>query len=139
MAAIISVVISVVALLIPKLLMLMFIQDPKVVAIGVTYLRIVGAGYILFALIFVANGVINGAGHTISTMLFSLVSLWIVRVPLAAYLSRGSLRISGIWIAMDVSFAVVGCISYLYYRTGRWKKAARKLGEASLVPQEILE
>lgn len=139
MAAVICALIAVIALTIPQLVMGMFIQDPKVVAIGVTYLRIVGMGYILFAVIFVSNGVINGAGHTISTMLFSLVSLWVVRVPLAAYLYRTAMGITGIWVAMVVSFAAVACISYLYYRTGRWKKAAGKLGGTTPVPQEILE
>jgi putative MATE family efflux protein len=126
MAAAISVVISLLAVSIPEFLIWIFIKDLNVVAIGVIYLRIVGSSYILFALLFVAISVINGAGHTISTMIISLIGLWVIRVPLAAYLCRTSLEIIGIWIAIVVSFAVVAGVSYFYYRLGRWKKAVHK-------------
>jgi Na+-driven multidrug efflux pump len=77
---------------------------------------------------FVSNGIVNGAGQTLVTMVFSLVSLWAVRVPLAAWLSRHTpLGMKGIWIAMAAGFVVTAGVSYLYYLTGRWKKAAGKI------------
>ncbi|HEX3047188.1 MAG TPA: MATE family efflux transporter [Bacillota bacterium] len=139
MAALITGVISLLAVSIPRLLLSMFLQDPVALQIGVNYLRIVGAGYIFFGLMFIAIGVVNGAGQTIVTMIFSLLSLWLVRVPLAAYLSRTSLGITGIWIALLISFAVVTGISFLYYFSGRWKKAAAKIQGPMPAPQEILE
>ncbi len=48
---------------------------------------------------FISNGIINGSGHTMMTMVLSLVSLWIFRVPLSVVLTRTSLGITGIWIA----------------------------------------
>ena len=62
-------------------------DDARVMDIGVSYLRIVGSCYIFFAIMFISNGVINGAGHTMMTMAFSLLSLWLVRVPAAWLLS----------------------------------------------------
>jgi Na+-driven multidrug efflux pump len=106
----------------------MFIQHEPVLQIGVQYLRIVGPCYLLMALLFVSMGVVNGAGQTMVTMVFSLVSLWAVRVPLASYLSRHtSLGMKGIWIAMAAGFVVTAAINYLYYLSGRWKKSAVKI------------
>lgn len=128
MTSAITLVISLFAVSIPHFILFMFGfgKDPVSLAMGVNYLRIVGGSYILFAIMFIANGVINGAGHTMSTMVFSLVSLWAVRVPLAIGLSRSSLGLTGIWIAMVVSFAVTTAVSLVYYYSGKWKKAVIK-------------
>ena len=117
---------SVAALTFPSLLLKMFISDPHVIDLGTHYLRIVGAGYVLFSVMFVSNGVINGAGHTFITTLISLIGLWIVRVPLAIYLSHSMHRMEGIWYAMVISFATGSLISVGYYFSGRWKRPIRR-------------
>jgi putative MATE family efflux protein len=125
---IISGFIAILTISFPHLIMSVFIHDEPVLAIGVHYLRIVGPCYFLFALMFVSNGIVNGAGQTIVTMLCSLISLWMVRVPLAAFLSRHtSLGLKGIWIAMAAGFVVTSGVSYLYYLSGRWKKTTSKI------------
>ncbi len=135
-AAVITGAISLLAISIPRLILSMFIHVPAVLDIGVLYLRIVGAAYITYAVMFVSNGVINGAGQTLVTMMFSLLSLWAVRVPLAAYLSRTALGLAGIWIAILISCAVVAAISFSYYCSGRWKKAAAKIQAQVALMQE---
>jgi Na+-driven multidrug efflux pump len=72
---------------------------------------------------FVSNGVINGAGHTMVTMAFTLLSLWLVRVPAAWLLTRTSLGITGIWMAIVLSFVTSMAASLAYYSSGRWKKS----------------
>jgi putative MATE family efflux protein len=123
----ITVFFSILFVSIPGTLLNLFIDDPEVKKIGTVYLRIVGPSSIMFAVMFVSNGVINGAGHTITTMLFTLVSLWGIRVPLAVFLSKTSLGIVGVWISFSVSFAVIMSASLLYYRTGRWKKIVTRI------------
>jgi Na+-driven multidrug efflux pump len=62
------------------------------------------------------------------TLMFSLSSLWVARVPLAVFLSRHfSLGMTGIWIAMAAGFVVTSGVSYLCYLSGRWKKTAGKI------------
>lgn len=121
--SVITISISVILVAFPKLLLLMFVQDADVISIGSTYLRIIAPAYIFFAVMFVSNGIINGAGHTFITMVFTLLSLWLIRVPLSAYLSHTSLGITGIWIAIITSFAFTMIVSLMYYRSGKWKKA----------------
>jgi Na+-driven multidrug efflux pump len=99
-------------------------KDAKVVEIGMTYLRIVGSSYLFLAVMFISNGVINGAGHTMITMTFTLLSLWIIRVPVSWWLSKTSLGITGVWIAIALSFFVTMIVSLSYYFSGRWKKSA---------------
>lgn len=135
MTTVITIFISIFAASFPRLILIMFGlgNDAEVLGIGITYLRIVGLSYILFAIMFISNGIINGAGHTITTMLFSLLSLWVVRVPLSWLLSQTKLGIVGIWVSIVASYAVVMVISLSYYYSGRWKKAViRKAPQISL-------
>ena len=121
MTSAVTLVLSVLIIAIPRVLLSMFIQKPDVLDIGVGYLRTLGFAYIFFAMMFVSNGIINGAGKTVMTMAFTLVSLWAVRVPLAALLSRTELGIKGIWIAIDIGFAVGMAVSLIYYFFGKWR------------------
>ena len=105
----ISGVVAIFAFTFPRLILSVFIHHEPVLAIGVEYLRIVAPCYFLFALMFVSAGVVNGAGQTVIPMMLTLISLWLVRVPLAWFLSqRTPLGIKGIWIAMAAGFAVTG-------------------------------
>ena len=68
------------------------------------------------------NGVYNGAGFTKASMFTSILSLWIVRFPLAYYLSQEtSLSFEGIWWAFPISNLVAAVVAFSYYRTGYWK------------------
>jgi putative MATE family efflux protein len=124
MTSSITILISLVVVLFSRAILMMFGlgEDPRVMEIGVGYLRIVGACYLFFAIMFISNGVINGAGHTTVTMIFTLLSQWLVRVPASWALSKTDLGLHGIWIAVALSFAVTMSISLLYYFSGRWKR-----------------
>ena len=113
---------SVLAVSLPRLLLRIFVNDPAVIGLGADYLRIVGAFYIFFAIMFVSNGIINGSGQTLVTTLITLVSLWVVRVPLAVWLSRRLGSIEGVWWSISASFGVSMTASLLYYFSGRWRR-----------------
>ena len=121
----------------PKLLLSMFVQEPGVLEIGTHYLRIVGASYILFAIMFISNGIINGSGHTVTTMLISLITLWCVRVPVSALLSHTALKTDGIWIAIFLSSLTSMLISLVYYFSGKWKKQVIKKTGAPAAPVNV--
>jgi len=116
------------ALAIPEHLIQLFArnEDNDVVVIGAQYLRIIGLGYLLFAVMFVSNGVINGAGHTLATTLFTLMAFWAVRIPLATYLSVRLNDVRGVWYASLIGFVVGTIMSLTYYFSGRWRKSVRK-------------
>ena len=114
--------VTVVAVLNPRILMVLFTDDAGVLAIGSEYLRIMGWAYIPFALIMILGGIMRGAGDTIPTMIMSLVGLWGVRVPLCAYLSR-TMGTNGIWLGIALSACFGTVLHWAYFATGRWMKA----------------
>lgn len=123
LAASITAIVSVIAILRPDILMVLFTKDETVLAEGSRYLRYVSLSYIPMALMFTIGGVIRGAGDTVATMFLTLGSLWIVRVPLAKYLSSiPSLGVGGVWIAIALGSLMGFIFHVIYYRTGRWKE-----------------
>ncbi|MCZ8519430.1 MULTISPECIES: MATE family efflux transporter [Paenibacillus] len=125
-------VISAGCVLFPEGIMRVFVKEADVIQAGVGYLRIVGAGYLFFILFYVSNGILNGAGKTLSTLVITFVSLCVVRIPLAGLLSHTGLGLNGVWYAIVISFAVTTISSLLYYGSGRWNKGT--LGRESSVP-----
>ena len=101
--------------------MSLFTKDPEVIRVGYQYLTIVSIFYLVFTLMFIYNGVMRGAGDTLVPMFFSVLSLWIIRIPLAWYLS-GKIGASGIWWSIPAGWIVGLALSFFYYKSGRWKK-----------------
>ena len=100
-----------------------FNQDPDVVRIGYSYLVIVSSFYVLFAAMFTIHGVLRGAGDTFVLMFITLFALWGLRIPLSYYLSRPDLGLGsdGIWWGVPIGWSFGLTVSFLYYKTGRWK------------------
>lgn len=123
-AVLITGIISAVFLLVPDKLLLLFTTDREVLNLGAQCLRILAIAYVPFGLMWVFNGIIRGAGDTIITMIISIISLWVVRLPLSAYLSKTGLAQNGIWVGMSSGSILSAILSYAYYRSGRWKRRA---------------
>ncbi len=102
-------------------LMELFTTDLTVIAIGKEYLVIVSSFYFLFAIMFITNGLLRGAGDTLIPMFITFISLWIVRVPLSYILAKQIGEI-GIWWAIPIGWSVGMVLSYIYYKTNRWKR-----------------
>jgi putative MATE family efflux protein len=120
MTAVISVFITIVAILFARPLMGVFTDDPNVIDIGVKYLVIVSSFYILFSTMFVLNGVMRGAGDTLFPMFITLIALWLVRIPVS-YLLSNNIGETGIWWAIPIGWFLGMLLSWIYYLTGRWK------------------
>lgn len=102
-------------------MMYAFTKDPDVVAIGKEYLLIVGGFFLVHGALNVFNGALRGAGDTLFPMVTSLVCLWLIRIPLAYQLSAWMGR-TGIWWAIGISIAIGLIVTYIYYKTGIWKR-----------------
>ncbi len=100
-----------------------FSSDPELVKIGSIFLRIAVAGYVVMAFTAVLQMCISSAGDTLPPMLFTLVSMFVVQVPLAWFLPQTTnLGMYGVRWAM-VAGTVVGTVAYIiYFRLGRWKR-----------------
>ncbi|MHB9024918.1 MAG: MATE family efflux transporter [Armatimonadota bacterium] len=119
-------VISAAVVAFPAFFLRVFISDPQVLAIGSEYLRIVGFNYVLYAVMFASNGVINGAGHTLTTTVVTVIALLVFRVMLAGLLVSLMENVTGIWIAMLVSVAAGMVMSLGVFFSGRWRRPVIK-------------
>lgn len=123
MSGLVTVITSLIVVFGGHLLMGLFTKDIEVIKSGDQYLTIISSFYILFTLMFIYTGVLRGAGDTLIPMFFSLLSLWLIRIPVAWYLS-GKIGSVGIWWSIPAGWLVGLVLSYFYYKTGRWKKMA---------------
>ena len=120
MSSVVAVITSILIMSFREQLMGLFTSDLEVIRIGARYLLIVSGFYIFFSSMFVIGGVMRGAGATLIPMFITLFSLWIIRIPIAAVLSK-YIGVDGIWWAIPIAWFMGMVLSFLYYRSGKWK------------------
>lgn len=103
----------------------MMSPDPAVVELGAKVLRIEAFAEPMFAASIVASGVFRGAGDTLVPSIFNFVSMWGVRLPMAALLAP-KLGLVGVWIAMASDIVVGGVLFLVRLRGKRWMPAVQK-------------
>lgn len=93
----------------------------EVIAMGTTYLRIISLSYGFFGLIITTLRTLEGAGDTVATMTLTFIVLWIFRLPLAYYLSRGrGLGAPGVWSGVLAGNLLGGMAMHGYFRLRWW-------------------
>jgi putative MATE family efflux protein len=103
-------------------LILLFNNNTEVVKIGTNFLRITALGNIFIAFALILNRSLTGAGDTVSPMVFTFISLWLVQIPLSIFLSRiPFFGINGIWLAILTAYFVQGALVTFWFQLGRWK------------------
>jgi putative MATE family efflux protein len=120
MASAFTLVVTALIIIFRQPLVGLFNSDPEVIRIGSEYLTIVNIFYIIFVLMFVMYGVLRGAGATLIPMFISVLSLWLIRVPLAYYLS-GPWGETGIWWSVPIAWATGLLGASIYYLSGKWR------------------
>jgi putative MATE family efflux protein len=123
MTAVISLFVTLITVIFGKYIMMLFSKDAEVIELGSGYLLVIGSSYILFSTMFVMNGVLRGAGDTLVPMFITLFALWIIRIPVAYFLSSyPSIGIYGVYWSIPAGWLFGAGLSFIYFMTGRWKK-----------------
>ena len=104
----------------PQLMALMTSVD-EIIAIGAQCLRIEAFAEPMFAAAIVCNGVFIGAGDTLRPAALSLLSMWGVRLTLAALLAT-KYGLPGVWVAMAIELTFRGTIFLVRQLRGGWLK-----------------
>ena len=89
--------------------------DAEVLALGTEALRIEAFAEPMFAASIVAYGVFVGMGNTIIPSVMNFVSIWAVRLTLAAWLAP-LMGLKGVWLAMCIELCFRGCIFLIRLR-----------------------
>lgn len=121
MAAVFSGLMSCVVIFWGRALLTMFTLDPAVLAAGARYFQIAGAFYIVFGVMFVFSGLFRGAGDTVMPMILTILSMWLIRIPVAKVLVA-HIGVDGIWWSFVIGWLAGLILSVIYYCTGIWKK-----------------
>ena len=124
-----STCITIILLFCGSILFGFFTETEALIDLATRMIRIMAAGYICIAVTQVLGGVMRGAGDTVSPMWISIISIILVRVPLAyllAYLTRSPEFPHGEPVALFGSLMlswVLGMVmSIVVFAAGKWKK-----------------
>ena len=118
---IISSVMSIFSIVNPHLLVNMFTKDLEVFEYSKSYIYTIMPIFIFYSIMFVCNGIINGAGKTIVIMIFSTSTTLILRTILAYALS-GKFALVGIWSSMGICYIINTLFSLYYYKSNKWQR-----------------
>jgi putative MATE family efflux protein len=105
-------------------------SQPEVAAVAARFLFILCLTEFLFAYGMVFTGAMQGAGDTVRPFWMTLVTMWGLRAPLAAWMALPSLGpipglalgADGCWIAMSATQAVQGLAAMALFKAGHWKR-----------------
>ena len=93
--------------------------------LGTTILRIEAFAEPFFAASIVAYSICVGAGDTLRPAIMNLVSMWCVRLTLAAWLAR-DYGLRGVWTAMAIELTFRGSIFLYRLFRGNWLKGIKE-------------
>ncbi len=87
--------------------------------VGTSYMKFIGYFFVFVGLKTITDGVLRGAGDVFVFTLANLINLGI-RVSVS-YMFAPLIGVQAIWYAVPLGWASNYIISFLYYRTGKWR------------------
>lgn len=117
--------VSIIFIAMPELFIRLFVNagdEPLVMSSGITVLRIVSFGFLVYALGMVMVNAINGAGDTATPIWINFVAFWVLEIPMAYLLVKvWGLHINGVCYAILIADTALTLIAIAVFRRGKWK------------------
>ncbi|EEL51246.1 MATE efflux [Bacillus cereus Rock3-44] len=100
----------------------LFLTNPNTIEIAHSLVMITLWSYLIFGHAQIIGATMRASGTVLWPTVIGIVSIWLVEVPVAYYLSyHTDLGIKGIWIGYPAAFIVSLLLQYGYYKFS-WKK-----------------
>jgi putative MATE family efflux protein len=97
-------------------------EEPLVMSSGITCLRLVSFGFLVYAMGMVMVNSINGAGDTSTPVWINVIAFWLMEIPLAYLFTRVmKLDINGVCYAILIGESALTLIAMAIFRRGKWK------------------
>lgn len=113
--------------------------DQEVIKTGAVFLRTMSLAWGFMGVQLALMGVFRASGNMILTMSLTLVSQWIIQIPLAYLLSKHTaLGITGIWWAFPITNILTTLITLTFYMRGDWKKT-RLIETEEILTEKVSE
>jgi len=126
-----SAVITVLILIFGKPLMSLFTNTEALIEQSYHMMMILGVGYIAMEVTQCLQGIMRGAGDTLSPMWLSMISSVIIRVPLAylmTWMTRSPENPHGqfymMFVSMLIAWLIGSAMTFGVYKAGKWKDKA---------------
>jgi putative MATE family efflux protein len=101
----------------------LFTNDPAVVPLAATCLRILSYGNIGYAYGMVMLQAFNGAGDTVTPTIVNFFGFWLVEIPLAYFLAIPfRLHSNGVFWSIVIAEAFIAAAGIVLFKRGRWKR-----------------
>ncbi|MFH0756159.1 MAG: MATE family efflux transporter [Bacteroidota bacterium] len=98
------------------------VKEPVVMQSGITCLRVVSFGFMVYAMGMVMINAINGAGDTSTPVWINFIAFWLMEIPLAYLFTKVlGLQINGVCYAILIGETALTFISMAIFRRGKWK------------------
>ena len=95
--------------------------DPAVIESGAQFLQVMALSFGFIGVQQVLAGAFRGTGNTMAAMALAIVSLWVLRFPIAYVLSeRTTLGAEGIWWSFPISNVITATVALAWVLRGRW-------------------
>jgi Na+-driven multidrug efflux pump len=100
----------------------LFTADAAVAGFARTGLRVIAAGFVLYAYGMVMSQSFNGAGDTWTPTWLGFFCFWLLEIPLAYVLAvHMHLGPLGVFIAIPSAFSAYAIAALVMFRRGEWK------------------
>ncbi len=126
-----SAVITTLIIVFGKYLMMLFTNTEELIEQSYHMMLIMGGGYIVMEVTQCLQGIMRGAGDTMTPMWLSIITTVIIRVPLAyllTYLTRSPEHPQGqfymMFVSMLIAWVIGAALTTILYKRGGWKKKA---------------
>jgi len=117
--------VSVIFIAVPEVFVRFFVHSgdqPLVLSSGITVLRVVSFGFLVYALGQVMVNAINGAGDTATPVWINFIAFWLMEIPLAyIFTNVMDLHIRGVCYAILIADTALTLIAIAVFRRGKWK------------------
>jgi Na+-driven multidrug efflux pump len=132
-AALTMFVLTVISWIAAPLMIRGFSSDPRVIAFGSDYLRIVAFNFVAAGIVFTSSSIFQGIGNTLPPLLSSMTRLFLFALPALLLARTAGFEIKYIWYLSVASQVLQACINLLLLR----RELRRKLtfeGAEALIP-----
>lgn len=115
-------IVATISIIFPDKIMKIFIEEPEVIKIGIPMIKLLTPSLILAGLAMGLGSVFTGSGHNTPFLMSSLISRWVVQVPVL-FLATKVLQLPVIyaWISFFLAEIAEVIIVLYHYNKGIWK------------------
>lgn len=125
MAALTSILLSVIVLAGGRIFLRLFTDDPNVVSIGLGMMWVISPSYITYICIEILGGTTRGCGDAVPPMLMTCVGVCVLRVIWNLAVVPMRPEVSTVAFSYPLTWATTSILFIIYYLRGNWLKRCR--------------